>query len=851
MNVRFAESCREEPLELLGPELKVQSNNYLDGRTQKETALTCQKDIFIGVFFDGTNNNKYRDTPNFSQSNVARLYEVYPGTNASQTAPTLQPRVKPDGSKEARPVFPDEPFKADFIAPEDLPYYRKIYVPGLGTPMPDGRDSGTGAQKTGGLAMALLGRVRLDWALLQFVNQLHAAIFKTPLASSVDMGQLYKRQKIDSQLPITLTPVDLGMRAAQLAQKQLQDWWNVFAETTGTYDASAFDALLGSYLKRLGDALKARGGNKPDLRKIRLSVFGFSRGAAEARAWVNMVDKRWGDAIAGIPLQIDFLGIFDTVASVGLAHATPPAIVRQFGHHEFEGHLASWAEVGNMSVPPSIKRCVHLVAAFEVRGSFPLDSICQGDALPINCKEIVYPGVHSDVGGGYPPDDQGRALGRGAEGDKFKLSQISLAQMYREARMAGVPLAPASSMKAAQAQSFAIAPKLREDFNAYIAATRTGSVPPTQGKGQRAFADMFPTETQPRGDLHRLMRQHCGILLRWRKSWMNKPGGIAGLPGLMKSASASKYQDAEDFRGAEQELRKEITFLESKDPKKFDVIDDVFFDRWLNKASSVTGAVSAVPMPIAKVAALVSMGLYWEAKDSLRDVMREKQKEWDTWLHEEWASHADNALPKAAEVLFENYVHDSRAWFKPFMRTDLQSMVPDDEAWFVFGGRELERQARSQEAAKAIEQARKSGDKQALAHAEQAARSLQKDGQPLLIGGREPYRMWGYVRHRRIYQASRLNDPGYRSRQAEIEQEEQDRIKQHSRDEQMVKENARHDAEMQRLRDRNREVLRDPRLTESAKREFTDGTRSQIAREKQFHEERLQAIAHDTASPAH
>jgi hypothetical protein len=850
MNVRFAEPCRSEPLDFFDPERKVLTDSYLDGCTQKEMALTCHKDIFIGVFFDGTNNNKYRDTPNFSHSNVARLYEVYAGTNAAQKAPTLKPKVKPDGSKEPRLIFPDEPFKADFILPEDLPYYRKIYVPGLGTPMPDARDSGTGAQKAGGLAMALLSKVRLDWALLQLVNQVHAAIFKAPLEASVDMGQFYKRKKVSSSLPLTMTPFDLGALAAQQVQKQLQDWWDAFAETTGTYDAAVFDALLDSYMKRLGEALKARGNNKPDLRKIRLSVFGFSRGAAEARAWVNMVNKRWGDAIAGIPLQIDFLGIFDTVASVGFAHSTPPAIVRHFGRG-VEGHLASWSDITNLTVPPNVKRCVHLVAAFEVRGSFPLDSICRGSALPINCKEIVYPGVHSDVGGGYPPDDQGRALGQGAAGDKFKLSQISLAQMYREARMAGVPLAPAGAMKVGQAQNFAIATKLREDFNAYIDATRTGSVPPTQGKGLRAFADMFPTETQPRGELHQLMRQHYGILLRWRKSLMNKPGGIAGLLGLMKSASASKYQDAEDFRGAEQELRKEITFLESKDPKKFDEIDDVFFKYGLDKASTVTSAVSAVPLPIAKVAALVSMGLYWEAKRSLRDVMREKQKEWDTWLHEEWASHASNALPKAAETLFEHYVHDSRAWFKPFMRTDVQSMVPDDEEWFVFGGREQDRQIRIKDAQKAVEQAKKSGDKNALASAEKSAQQLQKEGQPLLMGGREPYRMWGYVRHRRIYQASQLNDPGYRSRQAAIEQEEQDRIKQKSRDDQIGKENARHDAEIQRLRDRNKEVLRDPRLIEAAKSEFTDGTRSQIAREKQFHAERLQAIEGNTTSAAH
>jgi hypothetical protein len=78
MNVRFAEPCRANPMDFEGAEWDVFGANIRDGRAQKELALTCQKDIFIGVFFDGTNNNKYRDTLGFSHSNVARLYEVCP-----------------------------------------------------------------------------------------------------------------------------------------------------------------------------------------------------------------------------------------------------------------------------------------------------------------------------------------------------------------------------------------------------------------------------------------------------------------------------------------------------------------------------------------------------------------------------------------------------------------------------------------------------------------------------------------------------------------------------------------------------------------------------------------------------
>ena len=92
MNARFSEKCRDNGLSLSVTESEVERFHIRDGRSQKDLMLECEKDIFIGMFFDGTNNNKYRDTPGFSHSNVARLYEAYPGTPATQTAPKRETR---------------------------------------------------------------------------------------------------------------------------------------------------------------------------------------------------------------------------------------------------------------------------------------------------------------------------------------------------------------------------------------------------------------------------------------------------------------------------------------------------------------------------------------------------------------------------------------------------------------------------------------------------------------------------------------------------------------------------------------------------------------------------------------
>ena len=74
MYARFAELCRKSWLELTGIE-----SIEKDVNLNFPKSTVCEEDIYLGFFFDGTNNNKYRDAPAFANSNVARHYEVYPG----------------------------------------------------------------------------------------------------------------------------------------------------------------------------------------------------------------------------------------------------------------------------------------------------------------------------------------------------------------------------------------------------------------------------------------------------------------------------------------------------------------------------------------------------------------------------------------------------------------------------------------------------------------------------------------------------------------------------------------------------------------------------------------------------
>ena len=133
-----------------------------------------------------------------------------------------------------------------------------------------------------------------------------------------------------------------------------------------------------------------------------LDVFGFSRGAATARHFVNEVGDGASGALGqsfqklGITwpktVTIRFLGLFDTVA----------AVVDILGA-DFSAHNTNNGGVRVDIAADSVQRAVHLTARDEWRYNFSLNSLRGSDGrLPDHFNEWVLPGAHSDIGGGYP-----------------------------------------------------------------------------------------------------------------------------------------------------------------------------------------------------------------------------------------------------------------------------------------------------------------------------------------------------------------------------------------------------------------------------------------------------------------
>ncbi len=297
--------------------------------------------------------------------------------------------------------------------------YFRYYIPGVGTPFPEIGESSAAKM---GAAAAAGGANRILWGLMQLFNAPHRYVTTRNLFTEAEFPRLVNADGYDFT-----------------RRHQLNEW----------------QAQLKASLA----------GRKPYVEQINLSVFGFSRGAAEARVFCNWLfevctQEGGGWTLAGIPIRIQFLGIFDTVASVGAANL--------WGGNIVVGHQ-SWAD-NALQIHPAIERCVHFVAGHEVRATFPLDSVRVKNSYPGNAMEVMYPGAHSDLGGGYAPN----ALGLIPKPNE-SISIIPGVTMYHEARKAGVPLTVWDKLLKNDKDDLTPSEQTINAFNAYLKDANAGA----------------------------------------------------------------------------------------------------------------------------------------------------------------------------------------------------------------------------------------------------------------------------------------------------------------------------------------------------------------------------------------
>lgn len=329
------------------------------------------------------------------------------------------------------------------------------YIPGVGTPF---AEIGEIDSKSLGAAFGAGGDGRINFGLLHVINSLHRAALPNsqryiPPDTVKALCRNGVRRMTTNRTGTQRSPLESPEDEAALRRVGMDAIGGLLLDSWG--NAPQRKAFFKRVAADVGKKIQAVTRPKPV--EIFIDVFGFSRGAAEARVFTNwLLEMFEGDTLCGVPAAVRFLGLFDTVASVGLP--------TEFGWGA-NGH-ASWGDPANLRISPAVKNCVHYMAMHENRGSFPSEQVRLHGALPANCQEFMFPGMHSDVGGGYSPAEQGRGpSGR----DEEKLSQLPLEAMYQAARAALVPV-DSRLARDGNYDPFKVSDSIRQVFNAFMAA---------------------------------------------------------------------------------------------------------------------------------------------------------------------------------------------------------------------------------------------------------------------------------------------------------------------------------------------------------------------------------------------
>uniref|UniRef100_UPI0013F66A16 T6SS phospholipase effector Tle1-like catalytic domain-containing protein n=2 Tax=Metapseudomonas otitidis TaxID=319939 RepID=UPI0013F66A16 len=184
---------------------------------------------------------------------------------------------------------------------------------------------------------------------------------------------------------------------------------NLYSQATGQ-GSSGVTARVRQSPILIEEQIKFFQDTNPDakIRTLEFDIFGFSRGAASARHFANEVLKPGGGVLAqvlgparlGLPadfdwardVQINFIGLFDTVAAINAPTKG------DFSVNDYNPGV-------NLYLPADCARKVlHITARDEKRWQFALNRVFPGH------EELALPGVHSNIGGGYRPQQQERLL---------------------------------------------------------------------------------------------------------------------------------------------------------------------------------------------------------------------------------------------------------------------------------------------------------------------------------------------------------------------------------------------------------------------------------------------------------
>lgn len=468
--------------------------------------MACHSVLEMGVFFDGLGRHAERDEPDGRFSNVARLYETYP----DQTH--------------------DQPGKR----------FRKLYLPGLGTPLD------TEASES----MATVGRMAPGEARSTLEGHISGsareAVGRGLLEESGrawwETSRRTLAQQFSSVKGWVKAPRDALMRLGVESWSPLRDT-PLMATLLTSGAATRLTKAMSDFERLVAQANSA----EMPLRTIRVSVFGFDFGAALAKAFIRELLDQTCDHEAGryryqgAEVVVAFAGLFDCV------HRTHP----DMGPLETLAPAVTEIDDGG-PLHPACRRAVHLIAAHERRITRRCRPLGGEQA---NWREELLPGISEDVGGGLKPGEQKVSA---------ELSRYALHRMYRMAHRAGVPIPSLETLRerdVLNARHFEIddvieghtLPSLAQ---AYADASRVHRIPSSENF--RFHSELYLAWLAKR---YLIYRDTKAALMAQLDALPNRtPSGVLGVP----TASLTQPAEWEDISATAAECEQALAELEAQ-----------------------------------------------------------------------------------------------------------------------------------------------------------------------------------------------------------------------------------------------------------------------------------------------
>lgn len=549
---------------------------------------TCEHTLRIGFFFDGFGRHRIKDMQTGRVSNIGKLYMAH----------------------------------SDYGEDDALFSYRKFYASGLG------EDFSADLNVTANSAVTSFGNtaseVPADVAKEQALESAKDALdprrnwwerigrnLEELLHKPLKLMGLLKGAVIDATLEV-FAPVRDSRFAAELLK------------TGGdTRIQGAIDFLSGEI--REIEAIRDR----PPLKHIELTVYGYDYGATLARAFLHELLSREpqpaGDVYRyqGIKLTILFAGLFD---GVDRSHVDFPYLPLP---------LRTVLDDGG-PLPDRVKQALHLVAAHERRFYRRARLLGSGKA---NWREKWVPGVSEDVGGSLLPGEQKPSA---------ELALVSLHEMYHAARRAGAPFPELDQLYEQDADTAELF-VFNDHFNNVSAK---GLSRHYEREAQASLAEVRAFKpVYANGPMRReqqLFAAHMRVYLRWlaalwrpyqaRLRQLNEEedrlrvgalGSMSGMLGISRESAVQRQAREKRLQAISQErtqLRADLGWLEA--------VND-----------EATGMRAALDNPVRG----------WRAAGT-----REQADLWVVLLHA-WFDEPSKAISEPIHRLFGHFVHDRLA----------------------------------------------------------------------------------------------------------------------------------------------------------------------------------------------